>query len=696
MKGKKLLLTLLGGALCSLGAHALNFTIGDFSYATNDDSDSSCTITSVSGYLFGDVELPSTVDAFDNDYQPKTYTVTAIGNEALQYCEDVTSFSIPASVKTIGDYAFNGCISISKIDFPDALTKLGEFAFSGCSDLKSVVFGTGIEEIGDFAFDGISLETIECHATLPPAIGEDTFYWEIWESVVVKVPAAAIDDYKAASNWSNLKNYEALASENVTEIEIDKVIYGNFSAAEPYTCSVIGTADDIAGNVSIPAAIEANGHTYTVKAISANAFLASYISTVTIAEGVETIGENAFKGCADLKIATLPSTLLTVGESAFNGCMTMTKINIPGSVTEIEPYTFKFCHKLSDITLSEGLKNIGNNAFEKCNSLVEIVFPESLESIGDEAFMECKSLASAQIPDNVSTIGNSAFYSCESLAQVKLPAGLTKIDDSTFAYTALVTLDIPATVESIGSEAFTYCLSLNAISIPDAVKTIGQDAFSGCESLTTIALGNGLTEIDDNTFSECAALSEITWGENLQRIGVNAFLYCTSLNEIVLPNSVTTIDRYAFFECESLSSVTFGTATASIGENAFSKSNAITEVVVLATVPPALDVTAFADNVYRNAELIVPESADNAYAAAEGWKKFSQITTGVDAVNKSESAFKVVNNEVTFAADCEALIYDCSGRIFFSGVVRAGESVALPNGTAYIVKTGKAISKIIL
>lgn len=697
MKGKKLLLSLLGGALCSFCANALNFTIGAYNYATNDDTDSSCTITSISGYIYGDVEIPATVDAFDDEWNPKTYTVTAIGAEAIQYCEDVTSFTFPATIKTIGDYAFNGCIGISELVLPDALTKLGDFAFSGCSGLKSVTFGMGISEIGDYAFEGIPLESIECHATIPPVIGEDTFSWEIWGSVIVKVPAASVDAYKSAQNWSYLQNYEALASDEVTEIEIDNVIYGDFSTAEPYTCNVIGSTEAVGGNVTIPATVEANGKVYSVKGINANAFKTSYIGTLVLSEGIETIGANAFDGCADMRTASLPSTLKTIGQGAFIGCMTLAEINIPGSVTTIEPYTFKYCSKLNNITIGEGVATIGYNAFEKCKSLSSIALPESLTAIGKEAFMECKALGSIVIPDNVVSIGGSAFYSCESLGSIALPATLKAIEPGTFAYSGLSQINLSASLESIGDEAFTYCENLSSLVIPDGVISIGKDAFSECFAMESLTIGNGVKVVSENAFYECSALTEITWGTSVEEIGVNAFAWCQSLTSVELPNSVKTIDRYAFNSCFSLGSVSLGSGIASINESAFYGCEAITEVDSKATVPPVLAVDAFENNVYRNAELIVPEASESAYKEAQGWSKFSQITTGVAGVKASAATFNIAGGNIIFTADnAKATIVDAMGRICFDGAVFAGLRVNLAGNKFYIVTVAGKSTKIIL
>ena len=89
-----------------------------------------------------------------------------------------------------------------------------------------------------------------------------------------------------------------------------------------------------------------------------------------------------------------------------------------------------------------------------------------------------------EIPDSVLTIGTGAFTSCATLAHVTLPSEITSITDNMFINCYhLLDIEIPADVTSIGSSAFKYCKSLKTMTIPSWVANIGAEAFSGCVNI---------------------------------------------------------------------------------------------------------------------------------------------------------------------------------------------------------------------
>lgn len=153
-------------------------------------------------------------------------SVVEIGENALWYCTGLTSVTIPNSVITIGDTAFINCDGLTSVTIPNSVTTIGEAAFSDCDNLVSVVIGNSvitigqqvffncpltsitlppsIREIGRAVFALVTLRTITCKALIPPIIDGAGGYPP--SLTAVYVPAASVDAYKAAENWSDYAN----------------------------------------------------------------------------------------------------------------------------------------------------------------------------------------------------------------------------------------------------------------------------------------------------------------------------------------------------------------------------------------------------------------------------------------------------------------------------------------------------------
>lgn len=68
-----------------------------------------------------------------------------------------------------------------------------------------------------------------------------------------------------------------------------------------------------------------------------------------IAEGVTSIGEQAFYECTSLKSVTIPDSVTNIGADAFSHCTSLTSVTIPDSVTSIGGWAFEDCTSLTDV-----------------------------------------------------------------------------------------------------------------------------------------------------------------------------------------------------------------------------------------------------------------------------------------------------------------------------------------------------------
>ncbi|MGN0169985.1 MAG: fibronectin type III domain-containing protein [Lachnospiraceae bacterium] len=285
-----------------------------------------------------------------------------------------------------------------------------------------------------------------------------------------------------------------------------------------------GSADTI----TIPNEIE----NCPVTAIGESVFDSKNITSVTIPDGVTSIGERAFYSCTSLTDVTIPDSVKTIGKYAFKSCSGLTEIMIPGSVTSIEEWAFYDCTNLATVSILESVTFIGNQVFEgtawltaqrTSDPLVIVnrilidgrtvsgaaIISDTVTSIGDGAFKGSNTLTSITIPGSVTSIGERAFQSCTSLTNVMIENGVISIGIGAFQYcSGLTDITIPGSVTSIGIFAFRNCENLTSITIPNSVVSIGNDAIPDTTSqvkysvtnnevtITEIVLGNGRTSVD--------------------------------------------------------------------------------------------------------------------------------------------------------------------------------------------------------
>ena len=250
-----------------------------------------------------------------------------------------------------------------------------------------------------------------------------------------------------------------------------------------------------------------DGQTATVTYAN-NITTANILATVTINDKdytVTAIGESAFYSCAALlQSITLPEGLQSIGDFAFTGCTALESIILPESLQSIGTWAFDSCMSLQSVTFPEGLQSIGSYAFFRCTALQSVDFPDGLQTISEYAFYYCSTLQSIDLPQWLQSIDKAAFACCYALKSVTFPEGLQSIGNYAFySCNALQSIDLPQGLQSIGEWAFRDCTALQSITLPEGLQTIGNGAFKGCTNLRSVTLPDGLQTIDNSAFSYC-------------------------------------------------------------------------------------------------------------------------------------------------------------------------------------------------
>lgn len=360
-------------------------------------------------------------------------------------------------------------------------------------------------------------------------------------------------------------------------------------------------------------------------------------TSIEIKEGTVSINHTAFKDCSSLTSIAIPESVTSIGGYAFEDCSSLRKvINLSGldirkgssshgyvayyaeKVITPDDVIDKYCFRTSEESTHYLIAYYGNDSI--------LNLPEDYHGddyiIDAEAFADDTRIVSVNIPQTVGEIGASAFAGCSKLASVTIPRGVMSIGDNAFENcTSLAAIVIPQNMLTIGSKSFAGCSSLASVEFKEGVETIGKNAFANCTSLATLIFPESLTAIGDGAFKGCSGLKTILFSENIDAYGSNVFEGCDAVETMTVKGSVMPTVP----------------------------SDKITSITLYSPVP--LETAEFANKVYRNATVYVPQGSLERYQAASVWKNFWTIKefdpTGIEQLT-------INNGQLT--------IYDLKGR----------------------------------
>ena len=177
----------------------------------------------------------------------------------------------------------------------------------------------------------------------------------------------------------------------------------------------------------------------SAKSIEGDAFHGcSYLSDVTIPEGIERIENGpgstynprgAFTASGITNI-TLPSSLSYIGKLAF-AALPLQSIVFNDGLETIGDYAFRNCQNLTSVVLPIGLTTINSAAFNSCSNLTSVVFPSTLQTIGEAAFYRCP-ISSVSLPTGLISIADNAFQGNNALTELHVPASVESIGPGVF------------------------------------------------------------------------------------------------------------------------------------------------------------------------------------------------------------------------------------------------------------------------
>ena len=719
------------------------------------------------------VQLPSTIRRIGNNaFKDSELTeivlpddIEEIGDNAFDASFGLTKVVFPKKVKQlkIGSYAFSFC-NLEELDLPEGLTEIGGWAFEhneitsltipstvkvipdncfyDCYNLKTVTIPEGVEYIGSWAFGSTGLENFEIPSTVKE-MGNYPFYFSPITSLTIPATltrwpegffaGTKIETIEIPEGMTEIGNKCFMKCDKLKNIKLpssvkkigENIVEGCSSLV---TLSIPSSVEVMTGAPALPenATLEITGSDN--KLTMENGMLVNdrgedgkWLLSVpddaivdgcfTVPEGITAFGNNLFLDKTELVEIANTGALEHLGSYALSNTG-ITAVDMP-RLKSMGEFTFQKCQSLQHVLLPEGIEEIPSRCFEECSLLGEINFPRTLKKIGFMAFAST-AIVSAELPDGLEEIGSLAFSesnlesvnipaSCHkfsyafvgtNLRQVNIPEGITEIGPAAFeSCYNLENISLPSTLKTIGNEAFSYCLglreivlpegltsvdkyafyasALTSIVIPENVSSLGEGAFAECSNMTEAVVKSDVKSLPLAIFNRCSSLEKVELPETVECIGTNAFWCDFALKEINFPSGLkeleyaampgcnieslllpamverigeycfasaqcTTVDLsltqlselpgHAFNECPNLRSIILPATMEVITDN-FYLCPEIEHVECLSAVPPVVEGETFDEEVFDKAMLVVPAGSEEAYRNAEVWKKFANIAT---------------------------------------------------------------------
>ena len=565
------------------------------------------------------VELPKNVKA---PYDDSTWSTTGkgltergdffIGYAAFRY-NNFTTLELPDGVIFLGNYAFGNNTTLTSVKFPRSIMQIWSGAFYKCA-LTRVQF----PDVTDFnlQMDSQTFCINQIKMVRLPANTEKNHKWTFLQNTGMEAVSSSGTSAEKKGGVVHMYMDAATAGAYMdTTSVVQKLILSKFWTEADYTYAEDGTVTGLSesGQIKI-----------TVDPWCADDF--TYDEAGTTVTGLSDTGKLKIKLAPDVRIPEFSSngaTITTIGDGVnMQGIFVYEEAQEDGTTKYYAP---------SSVDFPRSITKIGKWSFALNASLTyeaemkSIDLPAYLVEIGQTAFQNSK-LTSIEIPDSVTTMGTGAFTGSSQLTSIKLSKNVTAIPQSAF---------------TSGDDRTE---NLKKLVIPEGVTSVGRSAFAGTR-VEELVLPSTLVTIDQQSF------------QNHQ------------LKELVVPGSVQTIGKYAFrMNQESLTpmltDVTLNEGLVTIGQYAFDN-NAITEMhlpstVVLSAKNKATDLIFGTASKPANpiVKLIVSDESMVAAYNTEYANNYSHVVVFEKKVPKLTGATLKLENDITVIIRANASVVE--------------------------------------
>lgn len=443
-------------------------TIGDGAFAQNNNMTNvtiGSNVTTIGEYAFrfnnlNSVVIPNSVTtigqlAFSSNSITNLQLESSLTNlnEHVFSYNNITSVTLPDTIINIADNAFLQN-NLTSIVIPDNVTSIGALAFAS-NDLTNLVIGNSVTNIAANAFNTNDLTSVTIPASVTN-IGDSAFYNNPLLVNVISlatIPPTITTGGTYDSFNSDRSSINLVIPDNTTDAYVidSSALWTGFNMTyeviPPTTTLKVTYYDSANGtNVSIPSTITDGATTYNVTEIANATFFDKGLTSVTIPDGMITIGVSAFN-TNNLTSVIIPDSVITIGSQAF------------------------LTNDLNNITIGNNVTNIDFAAFAD-NNLTDIVIPASVTNIGSVAFIanpliNVTSLATT--PPTITTGTNDTFEVNGNRSNIHLhiPAGTMGVYVTDAG--ALWTGFNPVTEDALSVDEFQLQNAVKIITNPDSL-----------------------------------------------------------------------------------------------------------------------------------------------------------------------------------------------------------------------------------
>ena len=269
-----------------------------------------------------------------------------IGTALYKTAYDIRSANVKEGTTCICSTAFGCHMNLTSVTLPNTIKYIGGCAFAGCRELKTVNIPTGVV-IGQGAFMGCD-------------VLEESIY-----------PTVSIGDLEFRLFHENMTATVLKCSKEATSVIIpEEVTVGPAG----FRVTSIGrfafdTCEQLS-SVSIPTSVTTIGQCAFVRCTT--------LPSITIPDSVTSIGAAAFWWCTSLESIDIPDSITTIDKMAFGVCTSLKSVTLPKNLEMIRFRCFMHAG-LEIVTIPASVKAIKADAFSTCEKLENIRFAGTME-----------------------------------------------------------------------------------------------------------------------------------------------------------------------------------------------------------------------------------------------------------------------------------------------------------------------------